>query len=156
MKTVLHWFLLGVFTLQATGATWYAHLAECSCCPEPKKAAACQCGHCRCAAAHGFAWQDFRALRHRLASATLHGQDGQATAPGKPVPHRHAPRDCGICQLLLTLAATAEIPQPLPAVHPLTFEQPAASERPIADTFLSTLDARGPPARTSNLPLVVN
>jgi hypothetical protein len=147
MKTAVHWFLLGVFALQATGATWYAHLAECCSC-QPPKAATCQCGHCRVAAARGFAWEDFRALRHHSASATKHGQGAPATPPGKPIHHRHDSQTCGVCQLLLNLAATAQIPEPPPAIPPVAFEQPAPSERPIADTFLSTLDARGPPACT--------
>jgi hypothetical protein len=134
MKIVVNWFLLGVFTLQATGATWYAHLSECCC--EPEKVATCQCGHCRCAAAHGFAWEDFRTLHRHPASG------------GNPIHHRHDSQTCSICQLLLTLAATTEVPQALPAIHEVTFEQPAPSERPLADTFLSTLDARGPPACT--------
>jgi hypothetical protein len=145
MKTAVHWFLIGIFALQATGATWYAHLAECSCCEQPK-AAACQCGHCCGAAARGFAWEDFRALRRHLASTTKPGQDSRATPPGKPIHPRHDSQTCSVCQLLLNLAATAQIPQPPPAIHPLTLEQPALSERPIADTFLSTLDDRGPPA----------
>jgi hypothetical protein len=147
MKTVVNWFLIGVFALQATGATWYAHLAECCCC-EPQKAAPCQCGHCRCTAARGFAWEDFRTLRRHLASTTKPARAAPATAPGKPIHPRHDSQTCGICQLLLNLAATAEIPQPLPAINQITLEQPAPSERPIADTFLSTLDARGPPAFT--------
>jgi hypothetical protein len=132
-KTVAIWLMLGVFTLQTTGALWFAHLAEYS---EPETAATCQCGHCHNADAHAFACGDIRTIRYHPAS------------PGKPVPHRHDPHKCGICQFQLTLAATTHVPPALAAINEVAFEQPAPSDRPTAHTFGSTRDARGPPAST--------
>ena len=131
MKSVMNWFVLGVFALQATGVVWCAHLAECS---EPDRAASCQCGRGHDNGTHAFAWDDLRAAQHHPA------------APSKPSPQRHDPQKCSICQVLLTLAATTGIPPALPAISEVRSEPLAPSDQPAHDTFLSAVDARGPPA----------
>lgn len=73
-------------------------------------------------------------------------------APAKTPPCRHDPAHCPVCQLLVTLAATAAIPPAIPAINEITFERPAPSNGPVAVLFLSTLDARGPPEPLPLLP----
>ena len=124
--------MLAVFAFQATGLSMSAHLAACD---EPgQEAACCQCGHGHDSDSCGFALGDLRAVGHHPASS------------GKQVPHRHDSQNCGVCQLLLTLAATTDAPLVLPAIDEVTIEPSAPSDRPAVDTLLSTLDARGPPA----------
>jgi hypothetical protein len=140
MKTVANWFLVGVFALQATGMVWSAHLDQyCQSQGVARGQACCPCGLCHEALRHtagpySFAWKGIFAMGHQPAPAP------------KPTPIRHDPRNCRICQVLLMLWATAQTPATLVAVNEVPFQQPAPCARPAAHTFLSTLDARGPPA----------
>jgi hypothetical protein len=175
MKTIANWFLLAVFALQATGAVWFAHLGQCcqdqgSVCQK----ACCQCSLCRDAGAARHVAGPFGHVAGTLhrgadiwapfyAFASKHNGDGyrfqieaklrsvwttKSQPVPLPIPHRHDSRTCGICQLLLTLAATPQVPPALPAANLVAFDRPALSDQPAAHTFLSTLDARGPPACT--------
>lgn len=133
LKIAMKWLVLGVFALQATGILLFAHLAECS---EPSDAVCCQCGHIHNVESSG------------LARANLEDVADHPAAPGKHSLPRHDSQQCLTCQLLLTLSAITPILSALPAINQITLEQPVLSDRPIADTFLATLDARGPPAGT--------
>jgi hypothetical protein len=133
MKTIVNWVVIGVFALQATGVVWFTHLAECC---EPARTAFCPCGHCDDAGDHGLAWGDLAVFQRHPVS------------PAKPTAPRHDPGKCGICQSLVMLSATTEIPPALPAIQAVAFEQPVPSPRLAAHTSLSTLDARGPPVFT--------
>lgn len=124
MKTVLKCLAIAVFALQATGGSWYMHVAACH---APQQ---CPPG------------QSHKDDEHALAGTA----DEHSADPGKGgLPH-HDSKNCPTCQLLLTLVATTPIPPSLPAITQATHMQPILSDRPIGDTFLATLDARGPPA----------
>ena len=133
MKSIANWLVLVVFALQASGMVWFAHLGQCS---GPAQEPSCRCGHDHSGALPVFARDIAGSVGHHPASGS------------KPAPHHHDTQQCGVCQLLLTLVATQEIPPALPAVAELAFGQPAAWDQPSAQTFPSTLDARGPPATT--------
>ena len=132
MKTVAHWFLVGVFALHMTGGIRFAHLAECA---APETSVPCQCTYAHHTDGHVLAFSYYWAIQHH-----------RPVCPGVPLGHGHDPQSCSTCQVLLTLATTPEIPAAVPAAEHVTFEKTFTSERPVANTCLSTLEARGPPA----------
>jgi hypothetical protein len=133
MKIALKWLVVVVFAFQATGASWFVHLASCS-----KPAAeelCCPCGG---------------GCRHSIEVAWPQQAcgDEHPARPSEPGPCHHDPAKCPTCQVLLTLAATTTVPPALPAIAQATFNQPIPTDHPLADAFPAILDARGPPAHT--------